>query len=158
MRNSSKLFEKTILNIIITGASGFLGSALARRLSGMNYRVSLLVRKNTKLNRLHDICSFKVGVCETDLEIKQFIIDECPDVVIHTACCYGRNAESPLQLIDSNIRFGAVILESIKHLEKKVSFINTGTSLSRDVNIYALTKIQFEEIGTQIANASNHKM
>lgn len=146
------------MNILITGAAGFLGSSLARRISEMGHQVSLLVRKNSNLYRLTNLSPFKIGRCETDAEINEFISDACPDAVIHTACCYGRAGESPLQIIDSNIWFGVVLLNAIKGLEKKVSFINTGTVLSKDVSLYALTKIQFEELGSYIANASNQNI
>lgn len=135
------------MNILITGASGFLGSALALRLGQMDNQVSLLVRKNSNLYRIEDLSSFKVGRAETDQEINQFISEVYPDVVIHTACCYGRNGQSQLQIVDANIRFGVLILNSIKSLKKEVCFINTGTVLSREVSLYALTKIQFEELG-----------
>ncbi len=144
------------MNILITGAGGFLGSALARRFREMDHQVSLLVRKNTSLNRLGNLSLFKKGSCETDAEIIEFISDGFPDVVIHTACCYGRGGESPLQIVDSNIWFGMALLNAIKDLDKKVSFINTGTVLSKDVSFYALTKIQFEELGSCIANASHN--
>ena len=144
------------MNILITGAGGFLGGALARRFREMDHQVSLLVRKNTNLYRLEDLSPFKMGSCETDAEINEFISDVLPDVVIHTACCYGRGGESPLQITDSNIWFGMSLLNATKDLKKKVSFINTGTVLSRDVSLYALTKIQFEELGSYIANASNN--
>ena len=124
----------------------------------MEHQVSLLVRKNTNLYRLQDLSSFTIRRCETDSEINEFVFDICPDVVIHTACCYGRGGESPLQIIDSNIRFGAVILNAIEDLKHKVSFINTGTVLSKDVSLYALTKIQFEELGSYIANKSNQNI
>lgn len=146
------------MNILITGASGFLGSALARRLSASDHQVSLLIRKNTNLFRIRELSSFKIGRCASDIEISQFISDMSPDVVIHTACSYGRNGESTLQIIDSNIRFGVLILNTLKDLEKKISFINTGTVLSRDVSLYAQTKIQFEEIGAYIASTSNQNI
>jgi nucleoside-diphosphate-sugar epimerase len=146
------------LNILITGASGFLGSALARRLGASDHQVSLLIRKNTNLFRLRELSSFKIGRCDSDTEISQFISDMSPDVVIHTACSYGRNGESTLQVIDSNIRFGALILTALNDLEKKISFINTGTVLPRGVSLYAQTKIQFEEIGSFIANRLNRNI
>jgi CDP-paratose synthetase len=146
------------LNILITGAGGFLGSALARKLGGMDHQVSLLVRKNSDLYRLTDLSTYKIGRCETDQEITQFISDVSPDAVIHTACCYGRNGESTLKIIDSNLRFGALILNAINGLGKKVSFINAGTVLSRDASFYALTKIQFEELGAYISNTSNQSI
>jgi CDP-paratose synthetase len=146
------------LNILITGASGFLGSALARRLGASDHQVSLLARKSTNLYRLGDVAIFNVGRFEADLEIKQFIAEVRPDIVIHAACCYGRKDESMMQIFDSNIRFGAVILESIKGLNKKISFLNTGTVLSKEVSLYAHTKIQFEELGASIAITSNQKI
>lgn len=146
------------MNILITGASGFLGSALARKLGASDYQVSLLVRKSTNLYRLGGTSTFKVGRFETDSEIKEFIAEAHPDIVIHTACCYGRKDESVLQIFDSNIRFGAVILDSIKVLNKKVSFINAGTVLSKEVSLYAHTKIQFEELAANITKASNHSI
>ncbi len=124
----------------------------------MNYQVTLLVRKNTNLYRLHNLAPFKIGRCETDLEISRFINDSFPDVVIHTACCYGRKGESLTQIIDSNIRFGAQILSALSKIEKKISFINTGTVLSSDVNLYALTKVQFEELGVHITNNPNQNI
>ncbi|NDC22415.1 NAD(P)-dependent oxidoreductase, partial [bacterium] len=66
--------------------------------------------------------------------------------------------ESPLQIVDSNVWFGIALLNAIKGLEKRVSFINTGTVLSKDVSLYALTKIQFEELGSHIANGSNQNI
>lgn len=143
------------MNILITGASGFLGSALALRLSGMAHQVSLLVRKDSNLYRLQDKALFKIGRCGTDQEINEFITDVSPDVVIHTACCYGRRGESMLQIMDSNIRYGTVILNAIAAIQKPVSFINSGTVLSRDISFYAQTKIHFEELGMYIANMAD---
>ncbi|MBT8582084.1 NAD(P)-dependent oxidoreductase [Polynucleobacter paneuropaeus] len=146
------------MNILITGASGFLGSALALRLGELSHQVSLLVRKNTNLHRITDLSPYKIGRCEADREINQFIYDVYPDIVIHTACCYGRSGESISQITDSNFQFGAVILSALKDLKKKITFINTGTVLPRDVSLYALTKIQFEELGDYIANTSNQNI
>ncbi len=146
------------MNILITGASGFLGSTLAHRLSGKTHHISLLVRKNTNLLRLGDLTPYNIGRCETDDEIKQFISSVCPDIVIHAACCYGRHGESMLQIVDSNFWFGTVILNALKDLKKKITFINSGTVLSRDVSLYALTKIQFEEFGEHTVNSSDCNM
>lgn len=146
------------MNILITGASGFLGSALVHKLNSVNHQVSLLIRKSTNLHRLQDVSLCKIARYETDIEISQFISEVSPDVVIHTACCYGRNGESTLQVMDSNIYFGVSILNAISSLGKRVSFINTGTVLPRNVSLYALTKIQFEELGEYEANHSNTKL
>ena len=142
------------MNILITGASGFLGSALAIRFAGMQHEVSLLVRGNSNLQRLGNTSIFKIGRCDTDSEIDKFISDSNPDVIIHAASCYGRDGESYLKILDSNVRFGTVILNSIKSLKKKITFVNSGTVLEKDVSFYSLTKIQFEELGLFIAKKS----
>lgn len=148
----ASIFKVDGLNILITGASGFLGSALALRFAEMNHQVSLLARNKTNFYRLPDDSLFRIGRYTTDVEISKFIVDVCPDVVIHTACSYGRRSESLGQLIDANIRFGAVILNALKEVDKPVYFINAGTVLSRDVSLYALTKIQFEELGARFVS------
>jgi CDP-paratose synthetase len=142
------------LNILITGASGFLGSALAIRFVEMQHQVSLLVRGNSNLQRLGNTSIFKIGRCDTDSEISKFISDSNPDVIIHAASCYGRDGESYLKILDSNVRFGTVILNSIKSLEKKIVFVNSGTVLSENASFYAFTKIQFEKLASFIAKKS----
>lgn len=134
------------LKILITGAGGFLGSALASRLSKMNYQVSLLVRTKTHLSRISDLRKYKIGRCDADSEIVEFISNYSPDVVIHTAACYGRDGESITQLVASNIYYGTVILDAINELQKKVIFINTASVLPDNINLYALTKSQFEKL------------
>ncbi len=43
------------MNILVTGASGFIGSAIARRLVADGYPVSVLVRKRSNLDALRDV-------------------------------------------------------------------------------------------------------
>lgn len=144
------------MKILITGGSGFLGSALTLRLTQMDHQIFLLMRKKTNLQRFKPSSSIKIGRCDSDVEICKFINEASPDVVIHTACCYGRNLETFVEIIDANIRYGALILNALKALEKKVTFINTSTILSKENNLYALTKNQFEELGTAIASTSKY--
>lgn len=139
------------MNILITGASGFLGSALANHFAKLNCNVSLLIRKKTDLRRINDLSTFEIGRCDSDLEVIQFISDVMPDVVIHTACSYGRAGESMPQIVDSNIRFGITILEAIKTLNHICCFINIATALDPNINFYALTKSQFVESGKFLA-------
>lgn len=140
------------MKILITGASGFLGSALARRLGELNFSVSLLVRKNTNLFRIPDLDHYRIGRCETNLEVEKFIADDPPDFIIHTACCYGRNKESIAQIVDSNIFFGIIVLDAINKLQKKIAFLNTASVLPDEVSLYALTKNQFERLGMKFCN------
>lgn len=147
------------MKILLTGAGGFLGSALALNLLSKNYEVSLLIRKNSVLNRLNGQDSkFNIKRFSSDVEIEEFVSVVEPDIVIHTACSYGRQNESLIQISDANIRFSLLILQAIKNSKKPVSFINTGTVLNPDVGPYALTKHQFVQWGELIASDKANKI
>jgi nucleoside-diphosphate-sugar epimerase len=146
------------LKILITGASGFLGSALAHRFSLTKNKVALLVRKNSNLSRLKDPARFEIAFCDTDNEVQQYILSISPDIVINTACCYGRGAENPMQMVNSNINFGLNILAALDRIDKNTTFINAGSALVKDINMYSLTKAQFEEIACLVAGDSNPKI
>ncbi|GAA5214024.1 NAD-dependent epimerase/dehydratase [Corallincola platygyrae] len=68
-----------------------------------------------------------------------------PDVVINTAALYGRKGEADGELLEANVGFPLRLLEySISYGAS--AFINTGTSLPRNVSMYALTKNSFVEL------------
>jgi nucleoside-diphosphate-sugar epimerase len=132
------------LKILLTGASGFLGSALARHLSSAGYQVALLLRPTSQLSRLTGLENdFWIGRCESDIDVDLFVKQVQPEVVIHTACSYGRRGETIVQIADANIRFGLLILQSLANTGRSFTFINTGTVLPPDVSTYALSKHQF---------------
>lgn len=148
-----------MLNVLITGAGGFLGSSIAIKLSQSNNRVSILVKRSSTLKRLSKYNSnFLTGFTETDEEIISFIQKINPDIVIHTACSYGRKQENIITIYDINTRLGLVILNAISKLNKPVTFINTDTVLNEDVNAYALSKKQFVKWGKLIAFNSSEKI
>ena len=141
------------MNLLITGASGYLGSALALHLLAAGHRVALLLRPASQLSRLRGRESaFSLGRCETDEEIQEFISRIEPDAVIHTACAYGRQGESLVTINDANLRFGLVILQAVVSVKKPVTFINTGTALEANVSPYALTKHKFAQWGRILAS------
>lgn len=135
------------MHVLLTGATGYLGSHLAHALVAGGVRVSILKRSTSKLDRLADI----------QHQIKFFDIDfagiETPfrrnghiDAVIHTATSYGRNGESELDVFRANTYFPLELLKSAT-LFNTDTFFNTDTILYEYLNSYALSKQQFAQWG-----------
>lgn len=117
------------MNILITGSNGYLAKNLIAKLS--NYNIFSLNRNNNK---------------------KDVILDSKPDLIIHTICSYGRKGESKSEIYDSNLFTGIQLLEIIYDLGKPITFINCGTSLIKNTNLYSLSKSQLVEFGEFVSN------
>ena len=137
------------MKVLLTGAGGFLGGYLAKRLVRFGYDVSLLVRASSKIKFLERLVGHQNLHRFTNFsELSNILMGVRPDVLIHAACSYGRDGESFIDVIDSNINYGTYLLEACK--TTPCSFINIGTPLPPDLNFYSLTKNQFSKIGEQI--------
>ena len=146
-----------IKKIIITGATGYIGSNLVRRLVKEEYKVFLIVRENSDLSIIDDILD-EVNILRYNGKMKELIslfkeIEQI-DLVIHLASLFivQHNQEQIDELIDSNIKFGTQILEAMVH-SKCSRIINTGSYWqhynNEDYNpvcLYAATKEAFEKI------------
>lgn len=147
------------MNILLTGASGFLGSALARHLQSKGHQVSLLLRPNSKLERLqHQTADFNIARPQSDAQLQAFVQSVRPNVLIHTACAYGRQGESTLQLVDANLRLGISLLQALQGLDYRTVFINTGTALDQSVNPYAMSKHQLAQWGRLFATQTGSRL
>jgi CDP-paratose synthetase len=131
--------QKTIL---LTGATGFLGSHLLESFMRAGYEVLVLKRSKSDLWRIKHLCH----------QLKLYNIDEISpesifgenkiDFVVHTATSYGRKNESIPEVIQTNLIFGLALLDAaIKNNVK--CFVNADTLLPKDINAYALSKNQF---------------
>lgn len=131
--------QKTIL---LTGGTGFLGSNLLENLLEQNHQVLIVKRSSSNIHRISHLLD---KVLLFNLEDLNFLFQEYkPDVVIHTACSYGRNGESSIEILRSNFLFGTELLEkSIKWGVKK--FINTDTVLPDNLNYYSRSKAYFRD-------------
>jgi CDP-paratose synthetase len=135
---------KKLQTVLLTGATGFLGSHLLNALLSKGYKVVILKRSTSDIWRIKDInkkfASYDVDTQPIELAFKEQHID----AVIHTACHYGRNAESMTQIFESNLIFGLRIIDECLKFNIG-TFINTDTLLQKHLNIYSLSKKQFVE-------------
>lgn len=142
--------------ILLTGGTGFLGSALARQWVRAGYEVSALVRSTSRRARIEDLVGhIQLYSYASDEDVLCAIADIAPDFIVHTACSYGRAGESLVNIFDANVRFGLLLLEGARVLDKNVNFLNTGTILDPTVSSYAMSKQNFSAIGAFLANQGN---
>jgi nucleoside-diphosphate-sugar epimerase len=146
---------------LITGGTGFVGRHLARRLTAMGTRVSLIVRDERRSVAV-DPGPTTYGHDGSFARMRQIVEAAEPDVVYHLASVNiaVHQPEDLDRLIDSNIRFGSQLLEAM-HACGVQRFINTGTywqfGASGDYDpmcLYAATKQAFEAIVGYYARAT----
>ena len=142
--------------ILLTGATGFLGSHLLDELLIAQYNV--IITKRTKSNcwrisdHLDSITSYDVD----RIALKEIFINHQIDIVIHTANCYGRNGESDFEVFKTNVLFSMDLLECAKKFNTD-SFFNTDSLQYQYLNSYTLTKKQFVEWGKRYSISSKLK-
>lgn len=142
--------------ILITGATGYLGSRLARRLvASQEHDVAALVRPSSDTAHLKAV-PIQVLTSEGGVtELAELMDDFQPDVVVHMASLFlsQHSSQDVGPLIDSNIKFGVMILEAMVQVGI-MRLLNTGTSWEemdgppdyRPVCLYAATKRAFENL------------
>lgn len=143
--------------VLITGITGYVGSNIARYIvNNMECQVIGIKRETSNMDYVRDI-EDKIKLYQfggSFKEIDEILSIEKPDIIFHLAARFLHNHTSDDidDLINSNIRFGVYILESMK--KNGVKFlINTGTSWLHynneeynPVNLYAATKRAFQDI------------
>lgn len=141
---------------LITGVTGFIGGALARRLASDGWKVHAVVRPSSDLSALHGLdgnIAFHEydGTTECLIDVMGIVR---PDIVFHLASLFlaDHKPEQVAGLIESNLLFSTQLLEAMTNCEC-LRIINTGTSWQnyqsegyRPVNLYAATKQAFQDI------------
>jgi nucleoside-diphosphate-sugar epimerase len=138
--------------ILLTGATGFLGSNIAKVLLADGHRVVALKRRASSLHRLtgieKDIAFYDLDALDMATPFKE---QGRIDAVIHTATCYGRAGETAMQVFQANTAFPLQLLEAATFFNTD-TFFNSDTILYPHLNAYALSKKQFADWGRQLAS------
>lgn len=137
--------------IMLTGATGFLGSHLLRAFLDQGHKVVILKRSHSNLSRIEDALG-RVTAYDWDVvDIEQPFKEQGKvDFVIHTATCYGRQGETAATVFEANVSLPLRLLETAA-LFNTDTFFNTDTILYEYLNAYALSKKQFKDWGILFA-------
>ncbi len=140
------------MKILLTGATGFLGSHLARSLVRLRHDVFGIKRTSSSFLR----------ICDIEGDMHWFAADSAGDVdpaafngvdiVIHTAAIYGRKGETVAELVNTNILKSLRLVEAaVRHGVRK--FINADSALPREISPYSLSKGQFAQWARVLAES-----
>lgn len=150
------------MRILLTGPGGFLGSALARHWVA-RHELWLLARPTSSLARLKGLpATVRQLRASGPEEVADAVREAAPEAIVHTACSYGRKGETPLDVMEANLRLGAALLQAVLDgsplAADPIAFLNTGTVLAPAVSLYALSKTQFSAWGAALAAHSPDRL
>ena len=143
--------------VLITGATGFVGANITRRMIDEGFEVHILTRESSNMWRLEGILDkindHKVDLTEA-LKLKNIIENICPEYIIHLAIYGGRpNQKDENIILESNLIETMNLINACNNIDYKC-FINTGNSSEygkkkekmketdecKPINMYGVTK------------------
>lgn len=147
--------------ILLTGATGFIGSHLLESLGENGYEIVVLKRSTSSLWRIEN-SKYLDNTIDIDCKnLSEVFSEKAFFAVIHLATNYVKddNAVSIKEMYDSNVTFPSQLIELASRNGVKC-FINTGTFFEYDCkflpvvetskispfNLYAKTKVAFENV------------
>lgn len=162
--NWGKIMQK----LLVTGATGFVGSHLIKKLIALGFETHIIARKNSNLDECKALeKNVHIHIYDQSIDsMIRILKDASPDIVVHLASLFlAEHYENDVdELIKSNILFGTHLLEGVRKAEIKY-LINTGTNWQNycsneyvPVNLYAATKEAFECIAKYYTQVTSLRM
>lgn len=153
------------MKVLITGATGFLGSHLARYMHSQDHLVGCLRRSGSALpSSLEGFPNWTAD--DNGKGFREALNEFRPEVVVHLAAVYvaEHRPEDIAPLVHANIEYGAHLLEAMREAECTV-MVYAGTSWQhyRDepycpANLYAATKQAFSTLADYYRDASGLRL
>ncbi len=117
--------------VLVTGAAGFIGANLVRKLTSLNNKVHVFVKKSTNLWRLKDIIK-RINIHNIALDdlkqLEKLVKQFRPEIIYHLAAHGSYSYQTdPLAIIKTNI-LGTVNLITTCNSLNYQCFVNTGSS------------------------------
>ena len=140
-KRNEALREEKMKRLLITGATGFVGSHLVKDFL-KDHEVDILIREKSDTWRIKDALHQIHQVWKADLSDKgavdQIITVSKPEVVIHTAA-YGclASQNNPKIMLDTNV-LGTLNLLNAAQENGCLRFINTGNSSHYFIKYFSL--------------------
>jgi CDP-paratose synthetase len=131
-------------HILLTGATGFLGSHLLEALITQGYKVTIIKRSTSDTWRIDHLLESVSAFDVDQVEVEEAFKAEKVDVVIHTACSYGRHGQHAHEVVETNLLFALKVLDAATFFNTNI-FFNTDTMLPKYLNAYSLSKKHFAE-------------
>lgn len=129
-------------NVLLTGATGFLGSHVLPALLDQGHRVIVLIRSSSDLSPIAACTGDTVLVDIESASPQQIMASHGIDTVVHLACDQGRGSSDIASLLAVNLTLGVSLLQAARSSGVRY-FLNADTLLDAGVNAYALSKKQF---------------
>jgi nucleoside-diphosphate-sugar epimerase len=141
-------------SVVVTGATGFLGRALASELTAIGHSVIALHRASSSQERVAELRAHGVITCDIDAKgsVSGALRGESIDTVFHLATHYVKQhlPQDVIPLMRANVEFGAELLDAVADRHPVVvttmSYFQYRDGQPITNTLYSATKQAFSDI------------